>query len=95
MTITNEELAALIRDVAAKIEKGGLDSVATLALPLRAHAYAKCHERLGHQMNNTEEGFRLQLEWFAGQLLEIVDRHKWFAMNSWLNCVKRFTTPAP
>lgn len=36
------------------------------------------------------------LEWYAGQLLAIVDGGTWFAMNAWINCAEKFAgiTPA-
>jgi len=30
------------------------------------------------------------IEWYAGQLLDIVDREAWFAMNSFINCLDKF-----
>lgn len=30
------------------------------------------------------------VEWYAGQLLGIVDGEKWFAMNAWINCADKF-----
>lgn len=91
--MTNTELAILIRDVANKLEESQPFVCVGLVHPLRPYAQPGCHEGLGDMMNGSEAGFRLQLEWFAGQLLIIVDNNKWFALNSWLNCVKKFTTP--
>ncbi len=54
--ITNEELVALIRDVAAKIEEAGPDDAASLVLPLRLHAQPGCHTRHGNLMDSSDAG---------------------------------------
>lgn len=30
------------------------------------------------------------MEWYGGQLIDIVDNNFWFAMNSFVNCVDKF-----
>lgn len=30
------------------------------------------------------------VEWYAGQLLDIVDNRLWYAMNSYVNCLDKF-----
>lgn len=90
--ITNEALASLIRDVSAKVDDGGPSNIAALVQPLRAVSCPNAHIGRGADMDHTDAGFRLQLEWFAGQLLALVDAKYWFAINSWLNLTDKFTT---
>ena len=46
---------------------------------------ANCH--VGTAMQDGDEQC---VEWYGGQLLDIWDNAKWFAMNSLINCVDRF-----
>lgn len=90
--MTNDTLAQLIRDVAAAIDKVGPDSIADLVTPLRAVSCPNAHVGRGADMDGSDKGFRMQLEWFAGQLLSMVDEKQWGGINSWINCTDKFTT---
>lgn len=77
------ELATLTRDVVRRLEPCGPESARALVEPLRKFVAPGVHEGT----NPTGEAV---VEWYAGQLLRIVDDEKWFAMNSILNCVDKF-----
>ncbi len=81
-------LRTTVRAVAAALETGGVSSVKRIVEPLRGLVEPNVH--LGRNDLNPDEC----VEWYAGQLLDIVDTEKWFAVNSWLNCVDKFA-PAP
>lgn len=89
--MNNEQLAQLIRDVAAAVDKVGVTDIADAVQPLRKHVFPGCHVGLGNMMTGTDAGYRLQLEWYAGQLLDMVDNKQWRGINSWLNCSDKFT----
>jgi hypothetical protein len=36
------------------------------------------------------KGTEAEVEWYAGQLLDIYDNKTWFAMNSFINCLDKF-----
>lgn len=63
-----------------------------MADPLRQHITPNCHVGRGAEMDASDEGFRIQLEWYAGQLLSMLDEKQFEGINSWLNCVSKFTT---
>lgn len=89
--MSNEQLAQLIRDVAAAVDKVGIFSVADAVAPLREVVAPNVHVGRGAEMDHTDAGYRLQLEWYAGQLLDMVDNKQWHGINSWLNCSDKFT----
>lgn len=93
--MTNEELTAIIRTVAARVESADSNTVALTVQPLRdAGITADCHVGRGAEMEeDTPAAFRLCLEWYAGQLLALVDTQAWHCINSWLNCLERFAPP--
>jgi len=45
-----------------------------------------------HVGNTGIEGEAI-IEWYAGQILDIVDSKAWYAMNSILNCADKFLGP--
>lgn len=83
-----QELAELIRTVAKNIESASPNNVSLLIQPIRDFGI-ESNVHLGRKdmlPKSLEE-----LEWFAGQLLDIVEHKSWFAVNSWINCVDKFT----
>ncbi len=89
--MNNEDLAYLIHKVSKDVDEGGVGGIFTAVEPLRAVIAAGCHVGCGDKMDASEEGFRLQLEWYAGQLLYMVDEKQWGGINSWINCTDKFT----
>ena len=91
---TIDELRSLTRSVVLAIDCGGLDGIEAAVAPVRAALAARglnpgCHVGLGRELTSGEG-----VEWYAGQLLDIVDTEAWFAMNSFINVVDRFC-PGP
>jgi hypothetical protein len=93
MKLNNEVLAELIRTVSNNLDNGNTVNALEIVKPLRAHVTPNCHVGRGEEMNGTQEGYRLQLEWYAGQLLTMVDNGQWYGINSWINCTEKFTRP--
>jgi len=94
---TIEELRALTRSTVLTVERGGPDGIEETVAPLRSALAERglapgCH--VGTEPPLIEGRSRLTpdmtVEWYAGQLLDIVDKKAWFAMNSLINCVDKF-----
>lgn len=83
------ELRDAVREAAAALETVGPGAAPFIAEPVRV-ALAKrglganCH--VGRRDMDPAE----VVEWYAGQLLDIVDNGHWIGMNGWLNCVDKF-----
>lgn len=77
-------LALHVREIVERLQHVGPKSVAELVKPLREAVSPNVH--VGRTDLTPEE----TVEWYAGQLLDIVDQRMWFAMNSLLNCVDKF-----
>lgn len=102
---TLDELRATIRDVAKEVEHAGHLAPATFPngndhrhLMNQVNRFKKLgvkpniHDGKGDQMKgDSNEAKQMTMEWFAGQLMEIIRKKQWFAVNSWLNCVEKFT----
>ena len=91
--LSNEGLAQLIRKVSENLNNltTTLNLLQTVQ-PLRMYVEPCCHVGKGHLMTATEDGFKMQMEWFAGQLLNMVDNQQFLGINSWINCADKFTT---
>lgn len=79
----SRELARVTRQVVSQLETTGPGSARAIVEPLRGFVRPGVHE-------GTKPTGDAVVEWYAGQLLQIVDAESWFAMNSLLNCVDRF-----
>lgn len=91
MNLSNKELTNVIRDAASRIEKGYVTELhAAIKRFKDLGIHAQMHAGRGSEMDSSENGTRLKLEWFAGSLVDIADQNGLFAVNSWLNCVDRF-----
>ena len=80
-TYSDAELTQIIRDVIANLENtneaGALAAVEPLRLvPTRPPGPCTTPREV--------------LEWYAGQILDIVDNDRWFAVNSLINCCDKF-----
>lgn len=92
--LSNAELADLIRSVAGLIEKvNDSEEAATMVDPLIvAGITGPRHRGEGELMNVDDEfGVRMRLEWFAGELVNMIMTGQTLGMNSWLNTVDKFT----
>lgn len=84
--MTDDELCELIVDVVRRLDKSEPGESATSAVePLRFVVEPSCH--VGASICTR----RQTLEWYAGQILDIIDNRSWFAVNSLVNCCKKFT----
>ena len=84
------ELRSLVRDTIFGIEKGGLTGIEAKTAMVRVALFDRgrapgCHVGLGRDLTPDET-----VEWYAGQLLDIVDNKAWFAMNPFITCVDRY-----
>lgn len=85
------DLRAILRTAAKQLERVGPCSVAAIVQPVRDEMTARGLPPMVHcGRKDLEQHPEQMIEWYAGQLLDIVDGEGWFAMNSWLNCVDKF-----
>lgn len=77
-------LRETIKDVVEKLDKGSPISALHTVEPLRK--FVKPHIHVGR----TEWSGDQKAEWYAGQLLAVVEEEAWFAMNSILNAREDF-----
>jgi hypothetical protein len=95
--MTNDDLVTLLRDIAHKLDNNPAERLQDIIEPLRAVTTPDVGIDRGAEMDHTDEGFNLQLRWYGGQLLSMADAGQLFGINSWINCIDKFTTrrPAP
>lgn len=84
--MTDNELTKTIRSVAERVAKGGIGSISTDVQELR-DAGIVANMNMGDAAKASP---RATMEWYAGQLLDMVENGGWFGINSWLNAVDRF-----
>lgn len=90
--MTDDALAALIVMTARDLDAGGRPEAVTASEMFESLGIVQnCHDGRGGEMGGAA-GRRLRMEWCAGQLVELVKREKWFALNSWLNTAEKFTS---
>jgi hypothetical protein len=80
--MTDQELAELIRNVVTVVDNSNEATIEEAIEPLkRVGLYANMH------VGVAEEEFtqRMTLEWYAGSIIDIVEKQSWFAVNSWVN----------
>lgn len=85
---TEDRIEALIRATAKRLEAASTREAALCSDQFRdAGIVSGCHVGKGAEMKDCR---LMRMEWFAGQLIDIVESKSWFAVNSWLNCVDKF-----
>lgn len=82
-------LRTAVRRIARALDTASHDEVRALVAPLRAFVQPNVH--VGRTDMTPDE----VVEWYAGQILDIVDEEKWFAVNSWINCRDKFAPELP
>jgi len=87
MTLRN-----IVRRAVLEVSKGGTTNAVILAEEVRTALKelgleANCHVGKSSDFFKDEDR---HVEWYAGQLLDIVDNKSWFAMNSLINCLDKF-----
>lgn len=98
--MTNAELTALIRSVAAELVrvgtlKPGEDWDGEIDPgPIRAAIAPLVDAGISgegqYRGAAAEESTRNALLWYAGEIVSIVEEGHWHVVNSWLNCVDKF-----
>jgi len=85
-----DTLRTAVRKAVKKLEaftdETPMESVEAIVAPLRD--FIKPDTRLGQR--GMTDGSDECVEWYAGQLLSIVDKKAWYAINSIINCLDRF-----
>lgn len=93
--MTTKELIFLVREVIDSVDNGNEHTINDLVQPLRDVGITpNVHEGRGKEMVNTDVGQRMMVEWYAGQLLSIVDNKAWHCVNSIVNTKNKFA-PLP
>jgi hypothetical protein len=84
--MTNHELTGLVREAIRMLENGGTGAVPRVVTSLQGAGVIA-----GTYVGMTDMTPREILVWYAGQILDVLlDRNKWFAINSIINCVDKF-----
>lgn len=90
--MTTEELTQHVVALVGIVDRGGKDSVAVVADRLRELGIVNgVHVGRDDLVNGTYDC----VEWYAGQLLAIIEGKHWFAMNSLINVCEKFTGYRP
>lgn len=90
--LTVEEFSRIIQEESVKIGRGGRDEMKAAADRFREMGIRpKMHVGRGNEMNDTPEGIRLRLEWFAGQLVQMESMEEPLGVNTWVNTTEKFT----
>lgn len=93
--MTIDELRTLTRAAAGRIEDMGPDGIEAAVEAVRSALASRgllpgCHVGLDRELTPDE-----QIEWYAGQLLDIVDTKAWSSMNTFLNLANKFCPASP
>ena len=76
MTISDHELTDLVRSVIVALDNGGPGNARALVAKLADHVTPHIH------VGRTDLSPRETVEWYAGQILDIVSNGHWIAVNS-------------
>jgi hypothetical protein len=79
------DLRNVVREVVLTIDKGGPEEAKAEVERLRGLIPVGMPHR--GKKNMTEQEV---IEWYAGEIVDIVDNQAWFAMNSIINCLDKF-----
>lgn len=90
---SNDELAEIIRTVSGFVSTFGKIHAKEFIEPLYAAGISgPMHRGKGWRMVIGDDiGFRMQLEWFAGELVDMIESSKELGVNAWINCTDKFT----
>ena len=78
-------LRSVVRDCINELDEGGMSAVENVKSKLTA-AGAVRNIHVGKKDFTSDE----TVEWYAGQILDILENQSWFAVNSLINCVDKF-----
>jgi hypothetical protein len=82
--MNDNRLSELVRLVVSTLDKTDPDRAKAAIQPLKnAGLTSGLHMRKGLNARET-------LEWYAGQIIDVIDTESWFAVNSIIQCVDEF-----
>lgn len=84
------ELTKLIRTEIQSLDVGGTGVVPSVIENLKAGGVVR-----NIHLGNTNLDALGALEWYGGQILDILEDQSWFAVNSLINCVDKFAPELP
>jgi hypothetical protein len=87
--MTDQELAELISNVVTVVDNSNEGTIEE-AIKSLIDAGITANMHVGVPQENFTQ--RMVLEWYAGSIINIVEKQSWFAVNSWINCCDKFTT---
>ena len=79
------ELTNLIRTEIDRLDKGSESTAQTVIDNLTAGGVVR-----NIHVGNKDLGKLETLEWYGGQIVDILENKSWFAVNSLINCVDKF-----
>lgn len=77
----------LVRQCISDLDTNGQQAVPSVIQRLKAGG-AISGQHVGRI--DMESGSTMAVEWYAGQILSILESESWFAVNSLINCVDKF-----
>lgn len=84
--MSDKQLTELIRKVIKDLDGAKPDKAPQVVAPLRAAGITPGM----HQGAGEFSGGRMTLEWYAGQILEVIDVQAWHCVNSVINVCDKF-----
>ena len=88
--LSDKELFVFVRQEVLGLENGNEETARKLAQKFRDMGFQKN----AHLRYNGQFTWRLVMEWYIGQFLDIVDKEAWFAINSWINAADKYGVPS-
>lgn len=82
-------LRSVVRECINELDNGGMGVIESVKNKLTA-AGAVRNIHVGKKDFTSDE----TVEWYAGQILDILENESWFAVNSLINCVDKFAPEA-
>jgi hypothetical protein len=83
--MTDAEMSSHLRQEILKVRDGGIRQAKDAAEDFSLRGLVA-----GVHVGKNDMTPREVMEWYGGQLIDIVDNNFWFAMNSFVNCVDKF-----
>jgi hypothetical protein len=76
-----------LRETVERLASGGVETVPSVLSELKAlGAVRGVHQGRTDMANGSDEC----VEWYAGQIVDVLEEKAWFAVNSVCNCVDKF-----
>lgn len=87
LLVSEMTLRTVVRECIKFLSEGSTERAENVTVMLKqAGAVRNIH--LGRK--DLIEGSDEAVEWYAGQIIDVLESEKWFAVNSLINCVDRF-----